>query len=91
MEVEIPKIVPTTKAGRKTNIARREKATSQDKDLGTQPTLKEILRKEEKNGKAHPVGQLRGGVNQLLLCLNNYAYFETHYITLNDDHYNAGK
>jgi hypothetical protein len=22
------------------------------------------------------VGQLRGGVNQLLLCLNNYAYFK---------------
>jgi hypothetical protein len=22
------------------------------------------------------VGQLRGGVNQLLLCLNNYSHFE---------------
>jgi hypothetical protein len=52
MEVEIPKTVPTTKAGRKTNKARREKATTQDKDLGTQPTLEEILRKEEKNGKS---------------------------------------
>jgi hypothetical protein len=54
MEIEIPKTAPTTKAGRKTNKAKREKATTQDKDLGTQPTLEEILRKEEKNGKAHP-------------------------------------
>jgi hypothetical protein len=28
--------------------------TTQDKDLGIQPTLEEILRKEEKNGKAQP-------------------------------------
>jgi hypothetical protein len=37
------------------------------------------------------VGQLRGGVNQLLPCLNNYASFKLFAETLNDDHNNAGK
>jgi hypothetical protein len=37
------------------------------------------------------VGQLRGGVNQLLLCLNNYGSFKLFVETLNDDHNNAGK
>jgi hypothetical protein len=55
-DVEIPKNIPTTKPGRRTNKARREKVTTQDKDLGTQPTLEEILRKEGKNGKLQPVG-----------------------------------
>jgi hypothetical protein len=52
MEIEIPKFVPITKAGRKTNKAKREKATTQNKDLGSQPMLEEILKKEEKNGKS---------------------------------------
>jgi hypothetical protein len=54
MDVEIPKNIPTTKPGRRTNKERREKATTQDKDLGTQPTLEEILKKEGKNGKPQP-------------------------------------
>jgi hypothetical protein len=33
----------------------------------------------------------RGGVNQLLPCLNNYASFKLFAETLNDDHNNAGK
>jgi hypothetical protein len=37
------------------------------------------------------VGQLRGGVNQLLPCLNNYASFKLFAETLNDDHIKAGK
>jgi hypothetical protein len=37
------------------------------------------------------VGQLRGGVNQLLPCLNNYGSFKIFLETLNDDHNNAGK
>jgi hypothetical protein len=47
MEIEIPKSAPTTKAGRKTNKAKIEKATTQDKDLGTQPMLEEILKKRK--------------------------------------------
>jgi hypothetical protein len=43
------------KEGRRTNKTRREKLTTQDKYLGTQPTLEEILRKEGKNGKAQAV------------------------------------
>jgi hypothetical protein len=42
------------KAGRKTNKNRREKMTNHDKDLGIQPTLEEILKKEGKGGKAPP-------------------------------------
>ena len=37
------------------------------------------------------VGLLRGGVNQLFPCLNNYAYFKLLYKALNDDHNNAVK
>jgi hypothetical protein len=37
------------------------------------------------------VGQLRGGVNQLLPCLNNYGSFKLFIEILNDDHNNAGK
>ena len=37
------------------------------------------------------VGQLRGGVNQLLPCLINYASFKLFVETLDDDHNNAGK
>jgi hypothetical protein len=51
MDMELPKNARTTKAGRKTNKTRREKATNQDKELGTQPTLEEILKKEGKMGK----------------------------------------
>jgi hypothetical protein len=52
MDLEITKNARTTKVGRQTNKTRRERATTQDKELGTQPTLKEILKKEGKNGKA---------------------------------------
>jgi len=54
MEIEIPKSVPITKEGRKKNKAKRDKVTTQDKYLGTQPTLEKILKKDEKNGKAQP-------------------------------------
>jgi hypothetical protein len=40
------------------------------------------------------VGQLRGGgaqMNQLLLCLNNYASFKLFAETLRDNHNSAGK
>jgi hypothetical protein len=50
--MELLKSARTMKAGRKTNKNRREKATNQDKELGTQPTLEEILKKEGKGGKS---------------------------------------
>jgi hypothetical protein len=68
MDMELPKNARVTKAGRKTNKTRREKATTQDKELGTQPTLEEILKKEGKNGKAQAAkGQsqpTKGGGNK---------------------------
>jgi hypothetical protein len=36
---------------RKTNRNRREKDANQDKELGTQPMLEEVLKKEGKSGK----------------------------------------
>jgi hypothetical protein len=40
---------------------------------------------------ARSIGQLRGGVNQLLPCLNNYASLKLFAETLSDDHNNAEK
>jgi hypothetical protein len=50
--MELLKSARSSKAGRKTNKNRREKAANQDKELGTQPTLEEVLKKEGKSGKA---------------------------------------
>jgi hypothetical protein len=43
--------------------------------------------------QGYTIGQLRGGggLNQLLLCLNNHDSFKLFAETLNDDHNNAGK
>jgi hypothetical protein len=49
---EIPKSTKASKAGRKTNKNKREKATNQDKELGIQPTLEEVLKKDGKSGKS---------------------------------------
>jgi hypothetical protein len=52
---------------------------------------KKVKRLEYGIKRNESVEQLRGGVNQLLPILNTYAYFQTHYKTLNDDYNSEGK
>jgi hypothetical protein len=52
LDMELLKSARSSKSGRKTNRSRREKAANQDKELGTQPTLEEVLKKEGKSGKS---------------------------------------
>jgi hypothetical protein len=52
LDMELLKSAKSSKAGRKTNRNKREKVANQDKEIGTQPTLEEVLKKEGKSGKA---------------------------------------
>jgi len=50
--MELLKSSRSSKVGRKTNRNKREKYENQDKELGTQSTLEEVLKKKGKSGKA---------------------------------------